>query len=77
MNSFSLDIGSQTILSILDGYPQIAGLFIKYRISCIGCKLSSFCDLRDAIKDHKIDEKSFMEEINNFLNIKRFTGYLK
>lgn len=52
------------IAEVLDIWPEVIPVFFKYRMSCVGCAMSPFETLSDAIRIYKISHDQFVEELN-------------
>lgn len=54
---------------ILSHYPETAAVFLHYRMSCVGCYLSSFDTLEEALFVHGLPVDKIMERLNEHLEI--------
>jgi len=53
----------QSIGHHLEEYPQLIPLFLQYRLNCVGCSMSSFCDIYDVLELHDLVGSNFLQEI--------------
>lgn len=44
-----------TVGEIMSHWPATIGVFLRYRMSCVGCPISSFHTLVDACEEHELD----------------------
>lgn len=56
--------GETCVADLLEAYPQAMPLFIKHRMACVGCSMSSFETLADAARIYKVDFDEFMRELS-------------
>ncbi len=52
-----------SIAQILVIHPQIANLFVRLRVDCIGCSLNRFCTIKDMSTAYKLDHDSVWDQI--------------
>lgn len=45
--------------------PDIAEVFMRYRMYCIGCTFTRFESLRTAAVNHQVDVDEFVKALNN------------
>lgn len=58
-------IHSQMIIADIFGdWPETIPVFMEYRMSCVGCAMSSFDTLSDAIRVYNIHESRFLTDLN-------------
>ncbi|UCH71664.1 MAG: DUF1858 domain-containing protein [Thermoplasmatales archaeon] len=62
---------NMNIREVIEKYPEVATVFLKYNIGCIGCIASSFEKLSDIASAHKIDIKIFVKELNEAIQNKK------
>ncbi len=63
-------IQPETLVSeVLARWPQTAPVFVKYRMSCIGCEMSIFEALADAACIYQLDPAGFVEEIRRAADV--------
>lgn len=51
------------VQSVFNRYPATVPVFVKYRMACVGCSLSAFTTLEEAIQVHELDAEPFLEEL--------------
>jgi len=44
-----------TVGEIMSRWPATIGVFLRYRMNCIGCPISGFHTLVDACEEHELD----------------------
>ena len=44
-----------TVGEIMSRWPATIGVFLRYRMGCVGCPISSFHTLVDACEEHELD----------------------
>jgi hybrid cluster-associated redox disulfide protein len=52
------------VADILTEWPETVQIFLAYRMSCIGCYLSPFDSLEDALVVHDLPVEAFVDELN-------------
>ena len=52
------------VADILTEWPETVQVFLAYRMSCIGCYLSPFDSLEDAMLVHGLPVESIVDELN-------------
>ena len=60
-----------TISEILEGWPEIIPIFLNRRMACVGCSLADFMTLEDALDIYHLNMESFIEEIENAIQIRK------
>jgi hybrid cluster-associated redox disulfide protein len=53
----------ETVASLLEREPQAAHVFIRRGMACVGCSMSRFERLADALTIHDIEAASFRAEL--------------
>lgn len=53
-----------TIKEVIDKYPEVAMVFMKYNVGCIGCLAASFEKVKDIAGVHGIDIKALVKDLN-------------
>jgi len=57
-------ITSETILKeLFDRYPSTILFFIRKRMNCVGCYMSTFDTLGDAVENYHFDWSTFITEL--------------
>jgi hybrid cluster-associated redox disulfide protein len=54
---------SMPVQEIVRQWPQSIPIFIKYRMSCVGCSLEAFESLAQALSNYTIPAEVFLEEL--------------
>jgi len=52
------------IKEVIDKYPEVAMVFMKYKVGCIGCLSASFEKVKDIAGVHGIDIKALVKDLN-------------
>ncbi|GAB4278151.1 MAG: hypothetical protein Kow0080_29550 [Candidatus Promineifilaceae bacterium] len=52
-----------TIEELLKMWPQAAKIFYQHRMACVGCTVSSFYTVKDAVDVYKLDLVQFLDEL--------------
>lgn len=52
------------VANLLDDCPQVIPVFIKYRMSCVGCSMAGFETLADAVRIYGIEWDGFLRDLN-------------
>lgn len=53
------------IREVLEKHPEVAPVFQKYNMGCIGCIAASFEKISDIATVHGVDVKKFVKELND------------
>lgn len=53
------------IREVLEKHPEVALVFQKYNMGCIGCIAASFEKISDIATVHGVDVKKFVKELND------------
>ena len=53
------------IRDVVEKYPEVIPVFMKYNVGCIGCVAASFEKISDIASVHGIDVKVFVKDLNN------------
>lgn len=56
------------VAEILDQWPETIRLFLEYRMACVGCSLSSFDTLGDALRAYNLPQEKILEALNGRAN---------
>jgi len=51
------------VADILNRWPQTIPVFLKYRMSCVGCIMSSFENLDDAIQIYHLPQQQVIADL--------------
>jgi hybrid cluster-associated redox disulfide protein len=57
------------VAELLAEHPEAAPVFLKYRMNCLGCEMSPFETLGDALRIYHLPIQPFLQELNAALNI--------
>jgi hybrid cluster-associated redox disulfide protein len=49
---------------ILDRWPVTIKLILEYRMACVGCSLSSFDTLKDALEAYNLPQDAVLQALN-------------
>jgi len=49
---------------ILDRWPVTIMLFLEYRMACVGCSMSAYDTLRDALKAYDLPQDAVLHSLN-------------
>jgi len=52
-----------TVEKLLQGYPQLAAVFLRWKTDCVGCRLVRFCSVKDVARSYHMDSGKFLEEL--------------
>jgi hybrid cluster-associated redox disulfide protein len=55
---------NMNIREVIEKYPQVVSVFVKYNMGCVGCIAASFEKIRDITAVHGVDVKKFVQELN-------------
>ena len=55
------------VADIMNEWPATVQVFLKHRMGCIGCYLSPFDSLEDALMVHDIPVEPFVDELNQVI----------
>lgn len=61
-------LARMTIENLLDAHPQVTAVFIRRRMACVGCALSSYCTLAYAAHVYDISLPSLVAECQDTIN---------
>lgn len=54
---------NMTVAALLNEWPQLIPVFIRHRMICVGCLMSSFDTLRDVTLVYGLAPEVFMKEL--------------
>jgi hybrid cluster-associated redox disulfide protein len=57
------------LADIMARWPQTVRVFIKYRFSCVGCYLSPFDTLGEALQIYDVPAEKFIAELNQVAQV--------
>ena len=52
------------VADVLNTWPETAPVFLKHHMSCVGCSMSSFETLSDAVNIYNIPLERFLGELH-------------
>lgn len=52
------------VKEILDQWPETIKLFLKYRMACVGCSMSAFDTLAEALEIYNLPENTVLISLN-------------
>ncbi len=56
-----MPIGFDDIVGeVMTAWPATIRVFLNFRMSCVGCPISSFHSVENACKEHGIDHEQFL-----------------
>ncbi len=53
------------VADILDRWPEVIPIFLKYQMKCVGCSMAAFEVLTDALNIYGIPADQFLDEVND------------
>ena len=53
------------VADVLERWPQVIPVFLKYKMKCVGCSMAAFEILADALRIHGIPADQFLDDANN------------
>ncbi len=53
-----------TMAEVLDRYPQVENILVKYKLHCVGCEVSDLETLAVAAETHKKDLEALLKDLN-------------
>jgi len=62
---FNLEI---SIAEILHNWPQTVQVFLDHRMICVGCHMSRFDTLADAIENYNLSADKFVQILNEVIS---------
>ncbi len=57
------------VAELLEQHPEAAPVFLKYRMNCLGCQMSPFETLGDALRIYHLPEQPFLQELHAALDM--------
>ena len=58
---------NMSVLFLLEQWPETAPVFLKHRMACVGCSMSTFETLSDALHIYRLDAELFLKDLNKAL----------
>jgi len=62
MDAHSIALDS-TIEQVLSDLPAAIPVFLMYRLACVGCYMTLFCTLEDAIKTYNLPREQLLADL--------------
>lgn len=62
------------ISELLRDHPATIPVFIRHRMVCVGCWMSKFDTIADAVWNYGLDMEEFLLELNNFVQLEPSQG---
>ncbi|MBT3390555.1 MAG: DUF1858 domain-containing protein [Chloroflexi bacterium] len=63
MNDGMINLG-MFVADIMSTWPQTVKVFLKYRMTCVGCQLSEFDTLKDVLLNYGYSPDKILTELN-------------
>ena len=60
---------NMNVAELLKEWPQVIPVFLRHRMTCVGCSMSAFETLEDAVKIHDMILEPFLEELNQAIRL--------
>ncbi|NLG98768.1 MAG: DUF1858 domain-containing protein [Chloroflexi bacterium] len=54
---------NMSVSDLIDKFPQVIPVFLRYRMACVGCSMSSFETLDSAAKIYGVAPETFISEL--------------
>lgn len=48
---------------VMSGSPQTIGVFLHFKMRCVGCPIACFHTVDDACREHGVDRVSFLDAL--------------
>ena len=61
---------NMNIKEVIEKYPEVTSVFMKYNMGCIGCIAASFEKISDIAAVHGVDVKAFVKDLNDAIQAK-------
>jgi hybrid cluster-associated redox disulfide protein len=52
-----------TLKALFSLWPATMPVFLRHRMSCVGCSMAAFDSLEDAITNYGLDQLAFLKEL--------------
>ncbi len=56
-----------SVADVLNRWPQTIAVFLRHRMACVGCAMSTFETLASAAAIYDLDLADFMAELNTII----------
>lgn len=50
---------------VMDTWPATAKVFLRHRMSCIGCAMARFCTVAEASRNYDLECPAFLSELEH------------
>lgn len=60
-----------TISAILERWPEVIPIFINHKMACVGCSVSDFMTLEDALEIYHLEKEPFIEQIEQAIQTRK------
>ncbi|SMY10053.1 MULTISPECIES: DUF1858 domain-containing protein [Rhodobacterales] len=65
------DLNDLSLCALMTQWPQTIPVFIKYKMLCVGCMVSSFHTVEDASKEHGVDDALFKADLRKCMGCQK------
>ena len=65
----------KTIEQVLSDQPAVLPVFLAHRLACVGCYMTRFCTLEDAITTYGLPRDRFLAELRRGTAMAREPGH--
>ena len=48
---------------VMNGSPETIGVFLAFKMACVGCPIGTFHTVDDACREHGIDREAFLRAL--------------
>lgn len=63
MSALRLDDPDLALAQIMRHWPQTIPVFLRHKMLCVGCLVSSFHTIMDACAEYQLDQDAFVAEL--------------
>jgi len=63
MKTADIDDPDLPLLDVFRIWPEVAAVFFRHRMLCVGCEVAPFHSLVDACAEYDLDEDHFRDEL--------------
>jgi hybrid cluster-associated redox disulfide protein len=64
----------RTIEQALSDLPAVISVFLTYRLACVGCYMTRFCTLEDAVTTYGLPREQFLADLRQAASVGREPG---
>jgi hybrid cluster-associated redox disulfide protein len=50
---------------VMSSAPETIGVFLAFRMGCVGCPIACFHTVDDACREHRVDRDAFLEALRS------------